>query len=545
MKIINFKTYILGVAVFFSASSCTGDFDEFNQQKVGSPENFYADFKAIVDPMKTIQRGFQADYQLATNLNADMFSGMFSTASQFNGGTNNLTYLMMDGWNNRIIARQQDTFNNSIIIDNAAKNNYPGIDFTATFAVKKILKILTAARVSDRHGPVVYSKYDTPNANGITDFDSQQDAYNNFINDLTIAVSDLQKVQNTSATQNVEDKSVVKKSDLIYGGDIAKWAKLANSLKLRFALRMSYADPAKSKKYAEEALASSAGLISDNADNALINVGQHELSFIIYSWGDCSIGAPIMAYMNGFKDARLSAYANPAKDPATFINGQPQYIGIRQGIDLINGQPTYGGYSQPAARAASGDYFSGTDGKFKLFTAAETWFLKAEAALRGYSGAGDVQTNYQTGVSQSFGEWGKSSDVATYLADSVSTEAPYIDPKNTNNNILAGDSQLSTITIAWNNSDSNEKKLERIITQKWLALYPDGPEAWTEQRRTGYPVLFKVRKNDSGGLINTDQMIRRIPFTNDTKNSTFNYAQALQQLGGPDTGGTKLWWDKK
>ncbi|AZB34911.1 SusD/RagB family nutrient-binding outer membrane lipoprotein [Chryseobacterium bernardetii] len=545
MKIINIKTYMLGMAVLLSASSCTGDFEQFNQEKVGGPENFYADFKAIVDPMKAMQRGFQADYQLATNLNADMFSGMFSTASQFNGGTNNLTYLMMDNWNNRIISKQQDTFNNSIIIDNAAKNNYPGIDFTATFAVKKILKIIMAARVSDRHGPVVYSKYDTPNANGITDFDSQQDAYNNFINDLTIAISDLQKVQNTPATQNVEDKSVVKKSDLIYGGDIAKWAKLANSLKLRFALRMSYADPVKSKKYAEEVFASSAGLISDNTDNALISVGQHELSFIIYSWGDCYIGAPIIAYMNGFKDPRLPSYANPTTDPATFIDGKPQYLGIRQGIDLINGKPTYGGYSQPAARSASGDYFSSSNGKFKLFTAAETWFLKAEAALRGYSGAGDAQANYQAGITQSFGEWGKSPDVANYLADNVSTEAPYIDPKNAANNILAGDSQLSTITIAWNNSDSNEKKLERIITQKWLALYPDGPEAWAEQRRTGYPVLFKVRKNDSGGLIGTDQMIRRIPFTNDTKNSTFNYAQAVQQLGGPDTGGTKLWWDKK
>lgn len=536
---------MLGMAVLLSASSCTGDFEQFNQEKVGGPENFYADFKAIVDPMKAMQRGFQADYQLGTNLNADMYSGMFSTASPFNGGTNNLTYLMMDNWNNRIISKQQDVFNNSIIIDNAAKNNYPGIDFTATFAVKKILKILTAARVSDRHGPVVYSKYDTPNANGITDFDSQQDAYNNFINDLTVAISDLQKIQNTTDTQNIEDKSVIKKADLIYGGDIAKWAKLANSLKLRFALRMSYADPVKSKKYAEEALASSAGLISDNADNALISVGQHELSFIIYSYGDCYIGAPIMAYMNGFKDPRISAYANPSKDPSTFVDNKPQYIGIRQGIDLIDGKPTYGGYSQPAARAASGDYFSGTDGKFKLFTAAETWFLKAEAALRGYSGAGDAQTNYQTGISQSFGEWGKSADVSAYLADGVSTEAPYIDPKNPANNILAGDAQLSTITIAWNNSDSNERKLERIITQKWLALYPDGPEAWAEQRRTGYPVLFKVRKNDSGGLINTDQMIRRIPFTNDTKNSTFNYAQAVQQLGGPDNGATKLWWDKK
>ncbi len=95
------------MAVLLSASSCTGDFEQFNQEKVGGPENFYADFKAIVDPMKAMQRGFQADYQLATNLNADMFSGMFSTASQFNGGTNNLTYLMMDNWNNRIISNSR------------------------------------------------------------------------------------------------------------------------------------------------------------------------------------------------------------------------------------------------------------------------------------------------------------------------------------------------------------------------------------------------------------------------------------------------------
>ncbi len=181
----------------------------------------------------------------------------------------------------------------------------------------------------------------------------------------------------------------------------------------------------------------------------------------------------------------------------------------------------------------------------KLFTAAETWFLKAEAALRGYTGAGDIQTNYTTGVQQSFGEWGKSANVGAYLADTTSTEAPYVDPKNAANNIPVGDPQLSTITIAWNNSDTNERKLERIITQKWLSLYPNGPEAWAEQRRTGYPVLFKIRKNDSGGAISTEAMIRRIPFTIDTKTSLYNYQQAVQTLNGPDTGGTRLWWDKK
>ncbi|WP_213277729.1 SusD/RagB family nutrient-binding outer membrane lipoprotein [Chryseobacterium indologenes] len=540
MKFNNIKTLVLGAAVLMAASGCS-DLDQYNQEKLGNPENMYADYNAVVNPLKSLQRGLQSDYQLYPNLSADMFSGMFSTATQFNGGKNNTTYFMMDGWNNRIIARQQDIFNYSIIIDNAAKNFYPGIDFTGTFAVKKILKVITAARVSDNHGPVVYSKYETPNANGVTDFDSQQQAYQNFINDLTVAITDLQKVQNMPATGNEGDKAALKRADLVYGGNMAQWAKLANSLKLRLAMRMSYADPAKSKQYAEEALASSAGLITDNADNALISVGQSELSFIIYSWGDCLIGAPLMAYMNGYNDPRLPAYAIPASDPSL----QGKYIGIRQGIDLLNGKSTYGGFSQPQAKSANGDYFSGTDGKMKLFTAAETWFLKAEAALRGYAGAGDIQTNYTTGVQQSFGEWGKSANVAAYLADNTSTEAPYLDPKNADNNVLVGNPQLSTITIAWNNGDTNERKLERIITQKWLSLYPNGPEAWAEQRRTGYPVLFKVRKNDSGGAISTEAMIRRIPFTIDTKTSLYNYQQAAQMLNGPDTGGTKLWWDKK
>ncbi len=541
MKINHIKILAFGAVLLLSASGCTNDFEQYNQEKAGGPENFYADFIAVVDPMKSMQRGLQSDYQLYPNLSADMYSGMFSTATPFNGGVNNLTYSMMDGWNNRIIARQQDIFNYSLIIDNTAKEIYKGVDFTGTFAVKKILKVITAARVSDSHGPVVYSKYEKPNPNGVTDFDSQQEAYNYFIADLTAAINDLQKVIAMSATQNVEDKSALKKADLVYGGNMAQWAKFANSLKLRLAMRMSYADPAKSKQYAEEALASPAGLITDNADNALISVGQSELSFIIYSWGDCLIGAPLMAYMNGYNDPRLPAYAIPASDPGL----QGKYIGIRQGIDLLNGKSTYGGFSQPQAKSASGDYFSGTDGKMKLFTAAETWFLRAEAALRGYAGAGDIQTNYTTGVQQSFGEWGKSASVATYLADTTSTEAPYVDPKNADNNVPVGNPQLSTITIAWNNADTNERKLERIITQKWLSLYPNGPEAWAEQRRTGYPVLFKVRKNDSGGAISTEAMIRRIPFTIDTKTSLYNYQQAAQMLNGPDTGGTKLWWDKK
>lgn len=540
MKIHNIKKLAFGAAVVFSVVGCTSNFDDFNTEKTGGPENFYADYKAIVSPLKSMQTSLKSDTQLFPNLSADMFSGMFSSATQFNGGKNNLTYFMMDGWNNRIVQHQEELFNLSINAKNAAKNQYSNINFDGTFAVAKILRVISGARVADTHGPVVYSKFEKPNANGITDFDSQQEAYNHFIEDLTTAANDLYRIGSTPNTVSAEDKAVLSLSDLVYNGNMLKWAKLANSLKLRMAMRMSYADPAKSRQYAEEALKSPVGLISDNEDNALVSIGQSEMSFIVYEWGDCLVGAPLVTYLQGYFDPRLSAFVKPATDQS--IEGE--YKGIRTGIDLINGKGTYGGFSQPLAKSAKGDYFSGTDGKLKLFTAAETWFLKSEAALRGYSGAGDAKTNYETGVGQSFGEWGKDG-VAAYLNDAVSTQEPYIDPKNPANNVLAGDSQLSTITIKWNDGDSNERKLERIITQKWLSLYPNGPEAWAEQRRTGYPILFKVRQNDSGGTIDTNAMIRRIPYTNDTKTSTYNYQQAASMLNGPDTGGTRLWWDKK
>ena len=90
-------------------------------------------------------------------------------------------------------------------------------------------------------------------------------------------------------------------------------------------------------------------------------------------------------------------------------------------------------------------------------------------------------------------------------------------------------------------------KIEKIITQKWIALYPNGQEAWTEWRRTGYPKLHAVDQNKSGGVISTDKGVRRLPYP-ESKLSTedkANLAGALRLLGGPNNGGTKLWWDKK
>ncbi|MDE5438091.1 SusD/RagB family nutrient-binding outer membrane lipoprotein [Elizabethkingia meningoseptica] len=544
MKKLKYKVLSLGALALLGMTACTRDFNEYNSQYSQGlgDEQLKADFVLLVSPFKEMQRNLAHPtswiYQLQSNLNADMYSGLFSTATPYNGGRNNTTYFMMDGWNERIMQEQiEDIFGQTKNFKKVANDIYPGADFSHSLAILNILKVIAAQKVSDAHGPVIYSKFETPNPDGSTDFDSQQQAYMFFISDLSQAITVLQK---TIAT---EDQSVITKSDLVFGGNVQNWVKLANSMKLRIAMRMSYADPANSKKYAEEALSSSAGLIETNDANALVKYGgAHPINNIIYSWGDCKIGAPLMAYMNGFKDPRISAYAQPATDDA--VKGQ--YIGVRQGVDLGGSTDRYGKLSLPIAASATGDYFSGTDGKNKVFTAAETWFLKAEAAVRGYAGAGDAKTNYERGIQTSFDEWGKGSGFSDYIKDATSTEAPYIDPKNSANNISAGSPMLSTITIKWNDSDSFEKKLERIITQKWISLYPNGPEAWAEQRRTGYPILFQNSINDSQGAISTTAFIRRIPIPNKYRNNNpTGYQKAVATLGGPDTGGTKLWWDKK
>ncbi|RKS96361.1 SusD/RagB family nutrient-binding outer membrane lipoprotein [Chryseobacterium defluvii] len=542
MKKINSKIIILSLVAALFSGSCTDDFENINSQYSGvTNEQLLADFVVLTNPLKQMQKNIQNPtnwiYQLQTNLNADMYSGLFSTATPYNGGKNNTTYFMMDGWNERIMMNQLEDVNQqykNFFRESAEK--YPGVDFSQSKAILMILRVIAAQKVSDAHGPVIYSKFESPSANGITDFDSQQDAYNYFVTDLNKAI------QAFSGTPSIEDKTVIQKSDVVFSGNTANWAKLANSLKLRLAMRLSYADPVKSKQYAEEALSSPVGLIDDNSENALVSYGgASPLNDIIYSWGDCKIGAPLMAFMNGFHDPRISAYAKPATDPAA----SGQYIGVRLGVDLGGSKDRYGDFSQPIAAAATGDYFSASNGKNKIFTAAEAWFLKAEAAIRGYAGAGDAEVNYNKGIEMSFAEWGKSSGYAAYIADATSTEAPYIDPKNSANNILAGNPMLSTITIKWNAGDTFERKLERIMTQKWIAIYPDGAEAWAEQRRTGYPVIFKNILNDSQGTISTDVMIRRVPIPSKYRNNTLNYPQAVQYLGGPDTGATKLWWDKK
>ena len=129
----------------------------------------------------------------------------------------------------------------------------------------------------------------------------------------------------------------------------------------------------------------------------------------------------------------------------------------------------------------------------------------------------------------------------------MSLPESYEDPLGKESNT----SEVSTVTVKWDTRGDFETNLEQIITQKYLAMFPEGQEAWSEFRRTGYPRILPVLVNNSGGKISTSKQIRRLNYPS-TEYSTNAEAVATathtlnSESSNPtgDNGGTSVWWDK-
>ncbi len=518
--------------LFLLNVSCTKDFDEINTDPAQiTDEQLAADFQDVGSLYKPIFESIIITnpawkYQLQQNLNADVFSGYMTNPRPFIAGANNTTYNLVPGWNNFIWAiPYKNIMNNIHKIEQKTEGQYP-----VFYGIAKILKVESMHRISDVFGPIVYTHY----GESITtaEYDSQQEAYNAFFADLDTAVDLL---------SNDDTNTTFTNFDLVYGGNVSKWIQFANSLRLRLAIRIAMADPVKAKIEGEKALSNPYGLIENNSDNFIIHGSKsHPLLTICNAWDDIRMNASIESFMRGYNDPRIDKYFSLVKEGDATTT--PVVPGVLKGIR--NGLPLLSNYPDEIAQKA--DYVNFAvihkdimTPDIQLMTATEVWFLKAEAALRGWNGAGDAQTNYETGIAKSFEQRGVSG-AAFYIADNTSTPMDYVDPVNASNSINA----LTSVTIAWDNSASNEEKLEKIITQKWIAIYPQGLEAWSEFRRTGYPKIFPVVSNQSGGTIDTNIQIRRIPFVVSEYDTNPDGVQgAIQKLGGADNGGTRLWWD--
>jgi len=532
-KILNKnRLLLLSAGCLLLISACTKEFKAFNtnpskvtQAQAAGDYLYIAGF--LPDMESNISSPVDWEYQVQQNLNADCFSGYM--ASPDDGfGPNNLTYFMRYDWNNEAFdLGNQQIMANWLKIEQIARPQDSHF-----VAIALILKVEAMHRVTDIYGPIPYSKYGT--ANIFIPYDSQQSIYTRFFSELDTAVNTL-----TTYVKTFPGAKPFQPYDYFFGGDYKQWIKFANTLRLRLAMRIVYADPTLAQQEAEKAVADPGGLLSDPVnDPVLLHMVdglsyQNSLWNITNAYGDISMGAPMQSILEGYNDPREGAYfLKSADNPAV-------YEGLRMGIKITSG--IYAGFSLLNV---------GPTTPMQIMSASESYFLKAEGALRGWNmGGGSAQSFYEAGVTNSFAERGVSMP-SGYLSDATSTAASYIDPKNAANDVTIGttygNANLNNITIAWNGAATFEQNLQRIITQKWLAIYPDGQEAWSDFRRTGYPILFHVIENDSNGLIPTAEYVQRLPYTtNENAVNPKGVATGVAALGGPDNGGTKLWWNQK
>lgn len=525
--------YILALLAggLLSFYGCTDGFLSDNEIKGAFDEEAKSyDRQKYTMPLEVVQSGIYFQYnwgdglnwpwQLTQALQHDMFSGYFhDQTSKFND--KNSVYNINTGWSN---AAWNYTYQFIFPAIYKAELNTKGVDEAIHYyGIGEILKVELMHRIADSYGPIVYSKFGNGEANAV---DTQKEAYMAFFKDLDAGIEALEKFLKDGGSD-----AVFKAHDMMNAGGIKGWIKFANSLRLRLAIRISNVDKITATAEAKKAFDNSFGLLED-AKKDIIQVSGRGYTNPLYGvagWGEVYMGASMASVLNGYEDPRREKWFNKA----TLKEHTAEWLGIPQGVLMHEGDPNYyGGYS--AFNAISGENTPAI-----LMTAAEVWLIRSEAALRKLSSE-NAKDCYVKGVTASFTQWGVDG-VADYLAsDKLPTAYKEMVPNSGGKDMPA----LITISPKWDASASDELKLEHIITQKWLACFPESYEAWSEQRRTGYPRLFKVQTNNSDGAIDTEIMIRRLPFsTDDALKDPVQYGFLKSALSGADTGGTRLWWD--
>lgn len=234
---------------------------------------------------------------------------------------------------------------------------------------------------------------------------------------------------------------------------------------------------------------------------------------------------------------------------------------MRNGVTPGEGQAAstnpYCGYS-----TLDRTYFSECNPPLYLMKVSEVNFLRAEGALRGWNMGGTAQSFYEQGIRTAYLEDRNSpiKEYVNYIDDYLNVDAPkgiaYVDPQGLTPDMPS----VTKIGVKWNESDSKETKLEKIITQKYIASFPYSYESWVDLRRTGYPKLFPILNTEhSDGTIKSgdpkvqtaDNIMRRIPWVPDdpqTKediNDTGIPALSEDTNNKPatDTQMQRLWWD--
>ncbi|MEP6674363.1 MAG: SusD/RagB family nutrient-binding outer membrane lipoprotein [Ferruginibacter sp.] len=370
-------------------------------------------------------------------------------------------------------------------------------------ATARILKQYIFWNITDRWGDIPY----TEALQGVTpNYTKQQDIYKGMIAELKAAVAQF-------------DGGNGPKGDIIYNGNVAQWKKLANSMRMLMALRLSKRFPNAGDYSATEfaaAVADPAGHIVNNADNMILAYPGGAYSnpwynfYVISSRKDYAVSKTFTDLMTGLGDVRNQQFGGIA-------------AGTVYGVSLTSPPNPFDTVMNAKYRAAAAPVF--------IIRASSVLLAKAEAAERGWitGGSATAQTYYESGVTASFTQW-----------DHTAVEAAsYYNSPTVKYGSGTGVASIGGSTVPGSNAVTTTN-LQRIALQRYIAYFPDGAQGWAEWRRTGIPDV-----KPTINAVNTGKQIPRRYTYGQSEYSTnpTGVAEGIATLTGGDTQDAHVWWD--
>lgn len=375
-----------------------------------------------------------------------------------------------------------------------------------------VMQTYDFANLTDAWGDVPYSQAlagDSTAANFTPAYDRQQEIYAGLLGTLNQAVVDMNSA--TGATLG--------SSDPIYGGNIDRWMKLANSLHARLALRLVNVDPATANAELTKAFTAPGGVFTSLADQAQLGwpgdgIYDNPWAVRFKTRDDYRMSRTLMDIIVPANDPRVPIFAMPTVDDPAKYAGMPNGLSQDEAGAYFNTASRPGAIFYPGATLAG--TFGGNGGKQPsyIMTYAEVLFIEAEAAERSLGGLNPAQARdfYEAAIAASMQQWGvtDAAAIASYIAQPA---------------------------IAYQGGTPG---LKQIAVQKWIALYTDGLQAWSEWRRTCQPNTIAP-----GPAAVVNFVPRRLYYpTTELSTNADNVAKAIAAQGADDFG-TRIYWDKK
>jgi hypothetical protein len=494
VQLISSFAFVAAVAM----SSCTGDFEEINKNP-NAPEAVTPDLLLAGIERDMVKSVLNETWGIGNIVIQHTAKNQFVNEDRYLWGE-------LNGIWNDVFDNMRDVEAMIKLAEENGELNYKGIAL--------VMRAWMFSLATDCYGDIPYSEATNAKLDGIyyPKYDAQEEIYNGILADLEEANTLLQAVLNV-------------KGDLIYGGDVAKWRKLANSLRIRYLMRISERT---------DVGASIQNIVSDasnfpifegsagnwNNDNAVYEYLSNSpdqfplFSARIGSFNEFRASKTLMDKLISLNDDRYKIFFRPTPETeATSSTADDLYVGIPNGMDDV-GALTYNGGPQFQSRIGTLYYEQATSAeglqiaKGAIMTFAELQFLLAEAREKGLITAGDAATYYANGINASFNYYGLTPAADYFTQPDVAYDG------------------------------SSQEKLIKIATQKWIAFYYQGLEAWFDWRRTGYPALGPALTNQNDDKI----PVRFIyPIIEQSLNATNREAAVARQ--GADDINTRVWWD--